>query len=75
MNEDAEQVGLSTRSQDTPLVTGLQVDFVPLITTCWAQSFSQFSSPPHRLLIESILRQLPYEGFMEAVMEAFLRSR
>ncbi|KAK4807192.1 hypothetical protein QYF61_024312 [Mycteria americana] len=29
--------------RDTLLVTGLQLDFVPLITTLWAQPFSQFS--------------------------------
>ncbi|KAK4806792.1 hypothetical protein QYF61_005588 [Mycteria americana] len=27
----------------TPLVTGIQLDFVPLIATLWAQPFSQFS--------------------------------
>lgn len=28
----------------TPLVTGLQVDFVPLITILWAHQFTQFCS-------------------------------
>lgn len=35
--------GLSIDPWDKPLGTGLQLDFVPLISPLWAQPFSQFS--------------------------------
>ena len=34
----------SINPRDPPLVTGLQLDFLQLITTLWAQQFSQISS-------------------------------
>ena len=46
----------------TLLLTGVQLDFVPLITTLWAQPFSQFLV--HCLLIQSILHELLCEDTM-----------
>ncbi|GAB0181629.1 hypothetical protein GRJ2_000628200 [Grus japonensis] len=37
------RTGPSIDPWTTPLVTGLQLDFVPLITTLWAWPFSRFS--------------------------------
>lgn len=40
------RTGPRTSPLGTLLVTGLQLDFVPLITTLWVQSFSKFSVQP-----------------------------
>lgn len=44
--------GLSMDPWGTPLFTGLQLDFVSLITILWASLFSQFSTDliPHPAL-------------------------
>ena len=56
------RTGPSIGPWGTPLVTDLQLHFVPLITTLWAWSFSQFSthltvclSSPYQLLYEDLL--------------------
>ncbi|PKU29846.1 rna-directed dna polymerase from mobile element jockey-like [Limosa lapponica baueri] len=43
LSKTLNSISLSIRPCGTPLVTGLQLDFVQLITTLWSQLFSQFS--------------------------------
>ena len=47
-----------------PLVTGLQLDFIPLITTVQAQQFSLFAVHLAVLLICSVIHQFVNEGVM-----------
>ena len=54
------RTGPSIYSWGPLLVTGLQLDFVPLITTLWAWPFSQFSIHVSVCMI-SICQQLIYE--------------
>lgn len=57
--------GPSTDPWGSPLVTGLQLDFVPWITTLQAQPFSQFSVP----------LTATYQFTCEDIMGALLKSK
>ena len=62
--EMLSRTGPSIDPWGTLVVTGLQLDFVPLITTLWAWPFRQFSNPPHCLHVQPVHQQLLYEDVM-----------
>jgi len=59
---------------DAQLVTGLQLDFVPLITTIWAWQFIQFSS--HLVLYLSSLYFISFSvrTLWDTVLNVLLKS-
>jgi len=55
------------------LVTGLQLDFVPLLITLWVQPFSQFSV--HLTLSSLYIHSFSMRILWETVSKAFLKPR
>jgi len=65
-------VGCSIHLWGTPLVTGLQLDFILLITTLRAQLFKQFSI---HLTVQPIHQHLLYEDLMPDSVESLTEAK
>jgi len=73
--QEVSSIGPSVEPWGTPLVTCLPLDFVPLFTTLWSQSFSQFSVhlPDH--LYNPYFVSLSVMILWETVSKALLKPR